>query len=153
MRHDGDTPRRFCSIEECEKPAERVTAEDVALCAMHRKRLFRLRHGMPAPDMAEPPSRSGGGPAACRRAGPTPLERVIVAGDALLEVSSEDDRAFDHALARFKAACAYWMRSEGWTPPPALRDVASGAAPEARGAPPPAQLDQVQTPRRVAADG
>jgi hypothetical protein len=45
---------------------------------------------------------------------------VILAGSDFLEVSSEDDPAYDRALERFRGACAAWMRSLGWKPPAAL---------------------------------
>jgi hypothetical protein len=112
-----DRPRRRdrppCSIGDCEKPAERVTGEGVALCAAHRKRLQRLRRGDTDLPLAAPNMRGE----------LTPLERVILTGSNFLEASAEDDAAYDRALDRFRDACSRWMRAMGWRPPQALEDV------------------------------
>lgn len=148
------TSRPTCSIGDCEKPAERVTAEGIALCAGHRKRLQRLRRGASAPPVDAP-----------LRGELTPLERVIVAADDFIDVSSEDDAAYGRALIRFRAACSAWMRSLGWNPPAVLVDDEAGdavtqpAAPSSPVRPAPRDpggphdLVQHVEPARITADG
>ena len=78
----------------------------IALCWTHRKRLQRLQAGVGTLQIAAPV-----------REDLTPLENVIVAGNVLVEVSAEDDAAYERALRTFRNACRVWMASLGWTPP------------------------------------
>lgn len=114
-----------CSIADCAKPTE-----GSGLCAMHRKRLQRLRRGIGRRPVAAPPAREG----------LTPLEAVIVTGSDFLE--AESDEEYRLALRSFRKACAAWMASNGWRPPAALQDADNAEA----SAPHRPALELVQSP-------
>lgn len=105
-----DRPSR-CAIGDCPKVPAKLLG-GVAMCAMHVKRLQRLRHGTSrrALSAATPEDLA-------------PFERVIVTGNTYLEASAEDDAAYHRALESFQRACRAWLRSCGWTPPAALEDA------------------------------
>lgn len=110
-----------CSIAGCGRPLERVVDGVGPLCAAHRKRLQRIRRGTTTLTLAAPVIGDF-----------SPLELVIVAGHLMLEADSEDDRAWDRALARFLRSCEEWLLSRGWRPAPG-----AGAAGHAPAAPAP----------------
>lgn len=107
----ADPDRPPCAI--CARPAEAVTRDHGALCAAHRRRAQRLRLGLSRLALDAP----------LHGRDLTPLELVIIAGDAFLEAEAEDDAAYARALNRFRNACARWMRAQGWRPPRAFEDA------------------------------
>lgn len=87
--------RQSCNVEGCER-----TVEGGGWCAMHRKRLQRLRRGVGTLSLEAP------APGEL-----SPLEEVIVAADRLLDASAEDDREYTERLERFRVAVERWGRS------------------------------------------
>lgn len=45
----------------------------------------------------------------------SPFERVILAGNVLVDAESEDE--YRRARASLRSAAEAWLRDEGWTPP------------------------------------